>query len=378
MRLFHLQVERNGGLNMGKGNISSLQLAMLIYPTIVATAILSIPSIIAEYAKNDLWLSPIIASLFGFLSVFIAFRLNELYPEKTFYQLSDKIIGKHAGKLVSFFIAFFYLQNTGEITRLYGEFIANSFLTKTPLIIIIGSMVILCAVTVNAGLEVMGRIAQLFFPIFFIPLIIMIILLVPYFQISNILPILENGFVPVLKGAIPPSGWFTEFFMVSFLFPFLADQQRRLKYSMFTVLSVMITMVVVNLVVLFVLGNTTSLKVYPLMKVAKYIGYADFFENLDSVVMAIWIIGAFVKITVFFYVAVIGMAHLFHLKDYRPIVWPIAVLVVQLGYWGFPNSMSLDKYDTTTFPFYAITIQILIPISLLWIALIKSKFIKNT
>lgn len=363
---------------MGKGNISSLQLAMLIYPTIVATAILSIPSIIAEYAKNDLWLSPIIASLFGFLSVFIAFRLNELYPEKTFYQLSDKIIGKHAGKLVSFFIAFFYLQNTGEITRLYGEFIANSFLTKTPLIIIIGSMVILCAVTVNAGLEVMGRIAQLFFPIFFIPLIIMIILLVPYFQISNILPILENGFVPVLKGAIPPSGWFTEFFMVSFLFPFLADQQRRLKYSMFTVLSVMITMVVVNLVVLFVLGNTTSLKVYPLMKVAKYIGYADFFENLDSVVMAIWIIGAFVKITVFFYVAVIGMAHLFHLKDYRPIVWPIAVLVVQLGYWGFPNSMSLDKYDTTTFPFYAVTIQILIPISLLWIALIKSKFIKNT
>ena len=37
---------------MEKGKISALQMAIMMYPTIVATAILSVPSIIAKYAKN--------------------------------------------------------------------------------------------------------------------------------------------------------------------------------------------------------------------------------------------------------------------------------------------------------------------------------------
>ncbi|TKH09627.1 spore gernimation protein, partial [Peribacillus simplex] len=44
---------------MEKGKISSLQMAFMMYPTIVATAVLGVPSITAKYAKTDLWLSPI-------------------------------------------------------------------------------------------------------------------------------------------------------------------------------------------------------------------------------------------------------------------------------------------------------------------------------
>ena len=47
---------------MEKGKISSFQMAVMMYPTIVATIIISVPSVTAKYAKNDLWLPPILAS----------------------------------------------------------------------------------------------------------------------------------------------------------------------------------------------------------------------------------------------------------------------------------------------------------------------------
>ena len=149
--------------------------------------------------------------------------------------------------------------------------------------------------------------------------------------------------MPPMKGAIVPSGWFTEFFLITFLLPFLADQKKGMKYGMMTVFAVMMTLVVVNLIVLFVLGSTTATKVYPLMNVARYISIGEFFEHLESIVMAIWVVGAFVKISVFYYAAALGTAQWLNLSDYRPVVWPLGILMVVFGFWSLPNSMELER-----------------------------------
>ncbi|MFK2826920.1 endospore germination permease [Bacillus sp. B190/17] len=358
---------------MEKGKISALQMAMLLYPAVVATAILSVPSITAAYAKQDLWLSPILAALPGFVSVYIAVGLSKLYPNQTVIQFTGQIIGQIPAKVLGFFILAYYLQSTGEITRAYGEFIVNSFLFETPLIVIIASMVFLCAFVVYGGIEVLGRIAQLFFPVFVIPLIVMVFLLSPYFEFGNIFPILEGGVVPPIKGAMMPSSWLTEVFLIIFFLPFLADREKGMKYSMITTFGVMITLVVVNLTVLFVLGITTASKTYPLMNASRYISYADFFENLDAVVMAVWIVGAFVKISVFYYVVVLGTAQWLNLADYRPIVWPIGILIVQLSFWSVPNMMAFSRYEDTVLPFYANFYQVVLPLLLLVVGVVKKK-----
>ncbi|MEH7125178.1 endospore germination permease [Bacillus sp. JJ1532] len=357
---------------MEKGKISSLQMAMLMYPTIVATAILSVPSITAKYAAQDLWLSPVFASIMGFLTVYIAIRLQKLYPNFTFVQTIEQIIGRFPGKIISFFILFFYIHINGQIVREYGEFIVSSFLHKTPISIIMSMMVLLCAFVVYGGLEVLGRVAQLLFPIFFIPLIILIFLISPNFELGNILPILERGIYPTLKGAIVPGGWFTEFFLIIFMLPFLADIKKGMKYGIITVFGVMVTLVVVNLIVLLVLGTTTASKAYPLMLASRYISFADFFENLDSVVMAIWIVGAFVKISVIYYAVALGTAQLLNLSDYRPIIWPIGIFTLEFSFWSLPNTMTLN-YFNLIFPFYGALLQTIIPLFLLVIGVIRKR-----
>ena len=336
---------------MEKGKISSFQMAFMMYPTIVATAILGVPSITAKYAKNDLWLSPILASLIGYVTVYIAYKLHQLYPKQTVIQFSEQIMGRFAGKILGFLFLFFYIQVTGQVIRAYGEFIVDSFLVNTPISVIMASMVFLCAFIVRGGLEVLGRAAQLFFPVFVFPLLILIILLVPDFEFKNIFPILGDGIMPPIKGAIVPGGWFTEFFLISFLLPFLADRKKGMKYGMMTVFAVMMTLVVVNLIVLFVLGPTTASKVYPLMQVARYISIADFFEHVESVVMAIWVVGAFVKISVFYYAAALGTAQWLNLSDYRPVVWPLGILIVEFSFWSLPRYNGIGALSYRRLPF---------------------------
>ncbi|MFK2826919.1 endospore germination permease [Bacillus sp. B190/17] len=358
---------------MEKGKISALQMAMLLYPAVVATAILSVPSITAAYAKQDLWLSPILASIGGFMPVFMAFLLYKIYPGQTIIQMSEQIIGRLFGKVFIFFILFFYIQITGQILRVYAEFIVGSFLLKTPISVMIASMTFLCALTVYGGLEVVGRAGQLFFPLFVIPFLLFIPIVSPNFELGNILPVLERGIVPSMKGAVVLSGWFAEFFLISFLFPFLKDQDKGMKYGMITVSAVMVTLVIVNLVVLLTLGAATASKAYPVLNVARYIGYGDFFENVESVIMAVWIIGAFVKISVFYYAAALGTAQWLNLADYRPIVWPLGVLIVQFSFWSLPNMMEINHYNVATFPFYSLFIQMVLPLLLLVIAIIRKR-----
>ena len=83
---------------MEKGKISSLQMAMMVYPAIIATGLFRVPRIMAKYAENDLWILPIFASLIGFVTVYIACELHQLYPKQTVIQFSEHIVGRFAGK----------------------------------------------------------------------------------------------------------------------------------------------------------------------------------------------------------------------------------------------------------------------------------------
>ncbi|MBO0997339.1 endospore germination permease [Bacillus sp. SD075] len=358
---------------MEKGKISSLQMAFMMYPTIVATAILGVPSITAKYAKTDLWLSPILASLIGYVTVYIAYKLHKLYPKQTVIQFSEQIIGRIPGKILGFLFLFFYIPITGQILRSYGEFVVDSFLVNTPISVIMASMVFLCAFIVRGGIEVLGRAAELFVPVFIFPLCIFFILISFDLEFKNIFPILGDGIMPPIKGGIVPGGWFSEFFLMVFLFPFLADRKKGMKYGMMTVFAVMMTLVVVNLMVLFILGATTSSKVYPLMSVSRTISLADFFEHVESGVMAVWIVGAFVKISVFYYVAALGTAQWLNLSDYRPVVWPIGILIVEFSFWSLPSSMEAARNDVIAFPIQGILMQTIIPLVLLVIAVIRKR-----
>jgi spore germination protein KB len=356
-----------------KGKISSFQMAIIMYTTILATAILLVPAITAKYAKQDLWLSPIWASLIGFITVYIAYRLNKHYPDKTIIEYSEQILGRIFGKILGFVYLCFYLHITSIVVREYGEFIVGTFLNNTPITVIMGTMVLVCALNVRGGVEVMGRSAQLFVPIVIFLFAWIVILLIPDYEPTNILPMMEHGLGPSIKGSIVPQGWFSEFLLTSFLLPYLTDREKGMKWGMISVLTVMLTMVITNLASFFLFGEITATLTYPVMVAARFISIADFFEHLESIVMAIWVGGTFVKISMFLYAIVIGTAQWLKLSDYRPLTFPISFLLVVFSIWLGPSLQDLVNYISTVSPFYSMSVQTMIPLLLLFIVFIQNR-----
>ncbi|GHH99429.1 GerAB/ArcD/ProY family transporter [Neobacillus kokaensis] len=356
-----------------KGKISAQQMAIMMYPVIVGTGIISVPAVSAEYAKNDLWISPLWAALIGFVAVYIAFQLHKFYPGQTIMQYTEHIMGRTLGKILGFLYLVFYIQMNGGGIRIYAEFVTGVLLTKTPIIVVISTIVLVCAFAVRGGVEVVARVAQFFFPLYVLSMVVIIVLLFPDLNYKNIFPILADGLIPSMRGAIVPGGWFAEFILVSVLFPYLTNVEKGRKWGMISVFSVMMTFMVTNLLILFVFGETTSRYLYPLFTASRYISIADFLQKLDPVIMAMWVAGSFIKFSVVFYALVICTAQWLNLSNYRPIVFPLGFLTILFSIWGVPSKMVESEYNFIVFPVYSFFVQILIPLLLLSIAFFRRR-----
>ena len=235
-------------------------------------------------------------------------------------------------------------------------------------------MVLICALAVRGGVEIVGRFAQLFLPAFLAFFLFIILPIIPDLRPSNMLPVMADGIMPSIKGAGILQVWFSEYIAVSFLLPFVTNREKAAKSTLISLFAVILTMVITYLVTLWLLGEMTGNYTYPLLIVARYISLAEFFTHLESVYMAIWVLGVFVKICVLFYVFVLGAAQWMNLSDYRPIVFPLGFILLLFSVWIAPNLQELRLAIATSLTYSQLTSFVAIPALLLCIAWIRRRF----
>lgn len=326
-----------------KGKISAAQLGLLLYAVAAYDGILFIPRITGENAERDLWLSPIWAHLAGLFFVLVMLRLSRMFPTETIIQYSGRLLGSWLGKAVGFTVIFYGVHLTSVILREYGDFISVVFLQKTPALVAMGGMLLLVAYAVRGGVEVLGRLAQLFLPITFFVFGLLIVLSIPEWDVNRILPIMGKGIAPSAKGAIIPFSWFSGYIMLGLYFPFVSNQKDTTRCIMVTWFGLMVTMSVSGLVSVLLFGKHARTLNYPFMEVVRYIGVGEFFQHIDALMLAVWLLGTFVQLTSYLYTAALGAAQWLGLKQYRAIVFPIGLFALVISMWG-PSSV--DEFET--------------------------------
>ena len=120
----------------------------------------------------------------------------------------------------------------------------------------------------------------------------------------------------------------------------------------------------VDFFVLTIFGITAINQLYPVYTMIRKISLLGFFENFEVLITASWILGNFVKISVFLYVSSLGLSQLFQLSDYRIVVLPLSLIILLLSYWNIPNVVYLLDFMSKVQPFYFILVQTLFPLLL--------------
>ncbi|GIO34386.1 MULTISPECIES: GerAB/ArcD/ProY family transporter [Paenibacillus] len=331
-----------------KGKISSGQLALLLYSLMAYDGLLLIPKIAGEAAGRDLWLSPIWSHLAGIFFVLAMLRLNRMFPEETIIGYSKRIFGKILGKAAGLVIIFYAAYLTSVILRIYSDFISSVFLENTPPLVISGGIMFLVAYAVRGGVEVLGRLAQLFLPVTIVVFVILSVLTIPEWAVSNAFPIMGKGPVPSLKGAIVPFTWFSGYLLLGLFFPLLSSKRRAALFVMAAWFGEMLTLAASGLVSVFLFGEYAGTLNYPFIEVVRYIGLGEFFQHIDALLLAVWLPGTFIELSTYHYAAVTAIAEWSGLKDYRALALPLGFLSLIVSFWGLSSDVEFERYLSTS------------------------------
>lgn len=356
-----------------QGKISASQLAIMMLPAILATAILSIPSLTMHYAGHDMWLSPIWGSLVGLATIGVSLGLSSLYPGQTIIQSSLHILGWLPGKLIGFVFLIYLPHLIAMIIRAYGEFISSNALPDTPLVVIMGTMAAVCALNVRLGIEVVGRTSQVFVALLAFLLCLIFFLLIGELNAEELLPFMEDGLLPSIKGAIAPAAWFSEYLVLAFLLPFVHSHKNVKPIMLVSLVITTLAMVSTNLFCLFLLGDLTSSFGYPMMIAARYITIADFLQHIESIIIAIWMFGIFVKISVFLYIFAITAAQWLGLSSYKSLVFPLSYVCMAYTYWIVSDQHGAAGLLGPSAHAYTMLILLVLPTALYIVALLRKK-----
>ncbi|WP_138751248.1 GerAB/ArcD/ProY family transporter [Paenibacillus sinopodophylli] len=358
---------------MVQGRISAFQLAILMFQIILSSSVLLMPSISTTLSGKDMWMTPILGSVTGYLTIWLVLKLHHLSPNGSFIKLLVGTFGKWIGLSMSVAFIIFQIHILAITTRDYGEFIVTNFYLKTPIQVIIGAMLLLCAWVVKGGIEVMARTGQIFIPIITFCTLIICILLFPELNPSEILPMFERGVQPIMKGTIVVGGWFCQVTLILFILPLVKDVKVFRKWGYLTVTAITVMMLIANLTVFMLMGESTAFFNYPLFTASRYIAYAEFFEHVEAVVMMVWVLGEFFKISFYYFVIQKGIAETFTVTKPAILVVPVGLLLFTSTFWLARDFRMIGEFISNAGTLYIITGNVIFPFLVYCIARIKRK-----
>ncbi len=350
------------------GRISYNQLVLLLILMVAATAVLFVPTITAREAGSDGWISLMIpATLFGVLVVLVVTALGGCFPRQTVFEYLPHLLGP-AGKVVGMAYVFFFLHITSIMVREFADFLVAAFLPETPIIVFSGALVLVCAYGVRLGLEVLGRSAEWVGVLFLGSIGLILLLLLPEFRSKNLLPVMGEGVKPVLRGALAPSAWRGEVVVLLILMPYLNFPGEARKAGLVAVGALGMLLTLVTVMGVGVLGGMTAVESFPFFAMARYISVGQFLDRVEAMILVIWVAGGVVKVTAFYYLAVLGAAQTLNLNDYRPLVLPAGALMLAWSIGIHNSSPEMVEWLAKTWPPYAYTFELGIPALLLVLA----------
>lgn len=316
---------------MEQGKIDSTLAILLLSVTIYSTTILTVPSFAIKHAKQDAWISIIFAIALSLIIAKITVNLSVRFQNKTIFQYPEEILGKVLGKIIVFLYLWWFLHLTSEVAREMGDFLASELMPETPLLVFIIIIVCIAGYAAYNGLEVIARVVQLLFPVLGL-LFILYFLSLKDMKITRLLPVFDSGIAPILKGAIVPTGWLGEIFMISVIIPYLSKPKETQRVALFTVLISGFILVISVLIVILTLGiYMGSSSLYPNYSVVRTISIAKFLERMDYFAFVAWVLGGLIKIAFCYYSFALGSAQVLGLKDYRPLIIPVGIIIVALS-----------------------------------------------
>ncbi|KRQ87364.1 Spore germination protein YndE [Caloramator mitchellensis] len=326
-------------------------------------------------AKNDIWLALLIAIFLSLVLTYFYSQILMLFPGIDFVNILKQIFGKFFGNFISVLFVWFSFHLGSLVLRDFGEFVKTVGLPETPNSIVITFAAVLAIFSVKKGIETIGRACEFLFVFLISVLFITVPFLIPKMDTSNLRPFLYNGIGPVLKGSFSLLSFpFAETVVFIFLLPY-TNEKKYYKVFSYSIIITGLILLITSLRNIMVVGaDSLSRSYFASYSVVSRIKVGEFFQRIESFVAIAFSFYAFAKINVCLYATSIGLSKILGFDDYRFLVTPLGILMINYSIISYNNIMQLFDWAGNIWPYYAFPFQVVFPLFIFFYAKLYKKY----
>ena len=354
--------------------ITPYQIAMIVIMVLTGAGVFSVPRILAECAGSNLLIILLFAGAIVLGLTYIIIALNCRFPGKTLPDYSIEIIGKAPAKILTILYVLYFLVFISMEVRIISEIVKLFLLTEAPVELIILCMILTSTYAVRGGVECIGRISELFFPLLFIPFAFMLLPGLTDVDFSNLLPVFY-GFEKKLFRSLPGLALsFAGFETLLIYMGFMKEPKKTYKYALRGLVFVTVSYMIIAGLCISKFGiEWTKKMVWPVLGYVRSINLPGLFiERLDGVMLGIWILAIYTTVIILYFALTFSLSKIFETKEQKQYTLPMVPFVY------FASLIPLSPKEILRMPVYinqyfGSVVIFIIPTFLLILAFVRKK-----
>ncbi len=348
------------------GNIGSAEGMALIIMLLLPNVYMLEPCMGVRYAGNNAWLMKLLGGLLALGFLWVKFRCYRSYAKKyadgsapAFGVFLSSILGKNGAALFFFAWSLLFFGQTAIMLRQLADNTIMMALPSLPLPLLVFFFSVCAYFLSLRGLEVLLRSAYIFFFLSALGIVILMIGLLPNYNVLELFPLQGHGIANTLWYACMDSGtWISgaAIFAVASNLQNVHTLQRSLCWGFGYTLCLK-TLLLACLLMIFgsVVATERTLLFYEAMRTFHF---SQYIQRVDAAFIFIWLTGGVVSITLSMYFAVGFWTEAFSLPDARPLLPLGAVAISSLALLpqGIMETFRIDRfflYDVGAWMFFA-------------------------
>ncbi len=346
------------------GRVGIIELTALLTIYTATDVFLSFPSRVASEGQSMAWAIPLISGVIDLLSFFIVHICFKRFPGENILQVLTRTMGRFITILAALVFILFFLTQTALVMREFTETVVTTVLPATPTGVVTLAFLVVVVYYAHKGLEGLTRTAMIFSYVFLIGLALLLILPLPWFNASLLLPFWGRGLTSTLWFGMINTSLFCNVLILSIMYPAI---RNRNKFVYIGVVSIILAALIFSVVVLVFLGIFTVAPMgkipFPLYQLARVIYVGRFVQRMESIFIFLWVAAAVIKMGFGLWLAAYLYAQAFDMPVYRPLLAPFSLLLYVLSFLppDFPTVLAISAQ---IFEPYGWTVSVALPVLL--------------
>lgn len=309
-----------------KQSITLRQFILFIYKTQVGIGILTLPRDLSKDAGTDGWIALILGWIISIIMSIVIVKSMEQFPNDTLFDILPKIFGKWVGSCFSIlWICYGFIAFTAVFYS--SIFLINVWILPNTQPWMIAALFTLPLYMLSRnGVQVLGRYAEFVF-LFSIWMYPLIFFALKHSHFLNLLPIIKEGWMPIVYTVKTTVLSFLGFEMAFLLYPYLEDKKKAVKGIIIanSASLVLYTSVTIMVFVYFSPYDYQSF-IWPTLNIFKIIEF-PFLERFEIVFIIAYLFVISMTGIPYFYLSIFSISKLTKIKS-KKIILPFCLMFI--------------------------------------------------